>query len=127
MKQFYLILIAFLSILSCSKNDSIEEELQQTEFDYTLEVKSTQVIDSIKVEKLDEHLNPIETYSLSNTDSLIVNLNISRMLGESFIVHGYDTHGLVVRYKLWRNEPRGIAIDGLFVCNGHCFKHEHLP
>lgn len=127
MKHLF-ILIAFFTILSsCSKDDSIEEELQQTEFDYTLEVKSTQEISTIKVEKVDAHLNPIKTYSLNNTDSLTVNLNINPIEGESFIVHVFDTHGIVARYTLWRNEPRGIVLEGSLACNVNCFKHQDLP
>lgn len=127
MKNLF-ILIAFLSILSsCSKDDSIEEQLQETDFEYTLEVKSTgQILSTIKVEKLDANLNAIETYSLNNTDSLTVLLNINTIVNESFVVHVYDTHGISAGYKLWRNEPRGLVVEAGFACNVYCFKQELL-
>ncbi|MDB0603070.1 hypothetical protein PL373_18450 [Tenacibaculum maritimum] len=122
MKQFYLILIAFFTLLSCSKDDENKGQAQETDFEYTLEVKSrTQILSTIKVEKLDSRLNAIETYSLNNTDSLTVNLNINPVEGESFVVHVYDTHGISAGYTLWRNEPRGIVLEGGLACNVYCF------
>ena len=126
MKHLLALILVIFTLSSCSKDDSEDIQVEETDFEYTLEVTSSQILSTIKVEKMDANLNPIETYSLNNTDSLTVNLNINTVEGESFIVHVFDTHGIFASYKLWRNEPRGLVLEGGFGCNVYCFKHELL-
>ena len=121
MKQFYLILIAIFTLCSCS-NDDNENNENSNQFDFTLEVSSNELLNAIKVEIVDEHLNPIETKLLTDTSSLTMDIT----QGYAFIVHGYDEAGFTASYTLWRNLNNTIILEGGLGCNVYCFKQENL-
>lgn len=126
MKYFYLILIAFFTFLSCSKDDNNQEDSNTSEFTdkakYTFKFDSTREFDKIKVSLINfqstKNEEVIDAFTLENTTSMEYDFyeDSAQIIKVEFYDDGIGN--LAGRYKIFTNcqgDLRFLHIDEGFI------------
>lgn len=111
MKNFYLILIALLALLSCSNDEqAVHTEQPQTEM-INLRIYFQQPTNAVTIQLYNEDgnvLNP-ELYTHNYQNAMDINLFINK--GSKLTIHCYDEGAFSYNYKMY-NSDGSVQFEG---------------